>query len=250
MNIKDLGFDPKNKTHNGQLTRAESIFLGILWLDHVGAENAIGAEHLAVLFANALDPMIVEMHLPYTFYGRSVNRANILEALDCLATTSRGRNVLSGWMRDVRRMHNHLLKYHSRIAILSKAGIGGGYWIAESEAEAQAFYDTFRKRGITGLVKASRGKKAVLADMVKQLAFDFDLIDKSGMAAPGQPGSEVSLPVEVVDRFLEKMLEQPEKFADDLRKLSVKFGSVLLPKARAAQIKKTAAELSALMEGL
>lgn len=236
MKLGDLGINKKGM-HDARLTRAENIFLGLMWLDHVGEENAIAADRLAVLFANALE-------------GRDMNRKDLPAVLRNLKSTRGGWNILNGWKRDVRRMHNHLLKDHSRVAILSKAGYGGGYWIAESEAEAREFYHTFRKRGLTGLVKASRGQKAVLVDMVQQLSFDFELDDKTGLPAPGRPGSEVSMPAEVVDRFIEKMLEHPEKFADDLRKLGQKFSGVLLPKEKAREIKETAGRLSALMAEL
>ena len=55
MNKKDLGIDPANRQHNKLLTVIENRFLGILWTDHVGAENKISANELAVKFDCAME---------------------------------------------------------------------------------------------------------------------------------------------------------------------------------------------------
>jgi hypothetical protein len=53
-----------------------------------------------------------------------------------------------------------------------------------------------------------------------------------------------------VDEFLSRMSRDPERFADDLKKLGEKYGSVLLPKKRyeamVAAISSKAAELQQL----
>jgi len=235
MKLEDLGIEPKAGIHSQQLTRAENLFVGILWVDHVGEENAIGADDLALRFAADLN-------------GWSLTEEAIKTRKRLMQQSELNRRVLSQWKRDVRWMHNHLLKQHDHIPVLSKAGPGGGYWIAESEDELAAFYDAFRKRGLTGLVKASRGKKAVLVDMVRQLSFDFDLEDKTDLA-PVRPGADVSMPVAVVDQFLERMLARPEQFAGDLRRLSDKFGHVLFSKYRHQAVRRKVRELAVLLEG-
>jgi len=110
-------------------------------------------------------------------------------------------------------------------------------------------YDGFRKSGLKGRGKASRGKKAVMADMVSQLSFDFEMEDRTKLA-PVRPGSDVSLPVRVVDQFLERMLADPEKFAGDIRRLSQKFGGVLFSSAEVRTLRHKVAELSDLVAGL
>ena len=160
-------------------------------------------------------------------------------------------DVLEQLKRDIRTLHNHMLERHDQVPILSSAGVGGGYWIAETEAEAVAFYDTFRKRGLTGLRKASRGRKAALIDMLQQLSFEFDeLTDKTDYAGFVRRSVETPTPIDVVDAFLERMMGNPEKFSDGLRKIGQKYGSVLLPKDRMLEIKAKAAELAAMMEGI
>ena len=212
MRAEDFGIDPKFGTHNRQLTPAENKFLGILWIDHAGSKNAIPADALA-------DKFLPEMPLELA-------------------------------KRSVREMHNHLLMMHTQIPLLSKAGPGGGYYIAEDTRETENFYHTFRQRGMTGLRKASRGKQSEMVGMVQQLSFEFDdLEDKtSGYVGYVKPRATAPTPVEVVDAFLEKMLQNPEKFSDGLRKIGEKYGSVLLPKGQLAAIRAKVQELNAMAE--
>jgi len=243
MKLSDFGIGGDG-THSSQLTHEENIFLSILWVDHVGEGNAIPADELAIIFAQRRTGI-------YTAgLGSKMERAELKWLLYLMQSTRSHRRQLDRWKRDVRKMHNHLLNEHDHIPLLSRAGHGGGYWIAEDHAEMTAFYESFRKRGLTGLVKASRGKKAVLVDMVSQLSFDFHLDDRTGEMQPVRPGSGVSMPVQVVDQFLERMLAEPEKFADDLRRISNKFGNVLFSKAQARAMKVKILELNELAAGL
>ena len=230
MKLEDLGINPETRRHDKCLTVAENRFLGILWTDHVGTDNKISANELAVKFDCAMRGFDVD--------PQSMN--------------SLGR--LTPWLdqekRTVRHMHNHLLTMHDNISILSRAGYGGGYWIAESKEEAVAFYDTFRKRGMTGLVKASRGKKAALVDMMEQVTFEFeDYAGAIGLADNADISGDPAA-IAVVDSFLGRMLDNPERFSSGLKKLSKKYGSILLDKTEVAAMKTKAAELSRLVEAL
>lgn len=238
MKLEDLGINSKMGYHNRTLTRAENCFLGLLWIDHAGEDNKISADELAILFSAALE-------------GRSVspNGAIILAE----AYRKHNRRILDLLKRDVRRMQNHLLTQHENTPILSKAGNGGGYWIADSEEEAERFYDSFRQRGLTGLIKASRGKKAVMVEMMTQLSFEFeDLVDRSGVRnqKPGVGKDGASTAMAVVDAFLEKMLSNPEKYTEDLKKIGQKFGSILMPKEQVAAMQHKAQELQEILSGL
>jgi hypothetical protein len=232
MRSEDLGIDPKFGTHDQRLTPLENRFLAVLWegeelgkpklrsagsceCKHQGLNHAISANDLAVLF------------LP---------EGQILEEAK----------------RDVRRMHNHLLERHDKIPILSKSGIGGGYYMAENKAEADEFYHAFRQRGMTSLKKASRARQAEMVDMVEQLSFEFDdLVDKTGKT-PGyvRPGAAVPTPVAVVDSFLDKMMKNPKKYAGDLRKIGEKLRSVLLPKEQVGAVRAKVLELQEMVAGL
>ena len=229
MRLEDLGIDPKTGRHDKRLTQAESKFVGILWVVHVGQDNIISADLLAIQY--------------FVGFGQDVDQ--FLAGHD--------RATLEEWKRDIRRMQNHLLMDHDNIPVLSRAGVGGGYWIADSDEEAAQFYDRFRKRGLTGIYKAARGKKAALVDMVQQMTFEFEelqdktppLAIKREKAAPALPA-----PVEVVDAFLSRMLKNPEKFSDGLKMIREKYGSVLMPREHVAALKAKAAELSAMVAGL
>lgn len=231
MKAEDFGIDVRTGYHNKQLTKAESRFVSILWEDHVGRENRLAADHFAVLFSGIRTTLSVP---------------EFLSILD-----REGRRELERVKRDLRYLHNHLLREHSNIPVLSKAGNGGGYWIAESEAEAVEFYDTFRKRGLTGLVKASRGKQSATVDLVQQLAFEFDdLVDQVGATPMIRPRAGAPMPVEIVDAFLERMTQNPEKFADGLRKIGDKYGGILLPKEQVTAIQVEVAKLQEMAKDL
>ena len=245
MKLEDLGINSKTGYHNQTLTRAENCFLGLLWVDHVGKENKICADELAIQFKAALaGEMIPPDRVPTMLKGYKQYAFRQLSLLK----------------RDVRRMQNHLLTQHENTPILSKAGNGGGYWIADNEEEAEKFYDSFRQRGLTGLVKASRGKKAVMVEMMTQLSFEFeDLIDQASPSASGyaeklrpdkMPRQGAPTAMAVVDAFLEKMLSNPERYTEDLKKIGQKFGSVLLPKAQVAAMQTKAQELQAILSEL
>ena len=233
MQQENLGYDIKTGVHNPCLTAYESTFLGLLWVDHVGRENRIPAEVLATLFH-------------FTLNGLDIDLEMIGDMAKDVSQTNPER--MGFWKRDVRELHNHLLFKHPNIPLLSAAGIYGGYWLAENDTEASEFYNTFRKRGMTGLFKASRGKKAVLADIVKQLTFQFEDMAEDLPVVP-VPG-ELSAPIEVVDALLEKMTRNPERFAGELRRLGEKFGSVLLPREQVLAMAAKAEELRTLVASI
>lgn len=222
MRLEDLGIDPKTGQHQKQpLTHMESCFLGLIWVDHVGKDNAIAGREFCKLWCARMSIRFFE-------------EAEVEE-----------------YMRDLRTVQNHLLIDHN-VPVYSAAGKGGGYWIGESREEGDEFYGSFRKRGLTGMVKASRGKRSAMVDMVEQLAFQFDeLVDKAGLPAAE---NKSLAPIEIVDVFLRKMTSDPEKFAQGLKKLGEKYGSVLVPRERfdaiISAVRTKAAELQELARGL
>jgi hypothetical protein len=218
--MKKEAFGIKLGKHDQRLTQAESAFLGILWIDHEGADEKITADDLAIAYGTRMD-------VPFLGYGGTYDQ------------------YLAEWKRNVRHMQNHLLIEHN-IPVYSQTGNQGGYWIG-TEEEGEKFYDAFRKRGLTGLKKAARGKQAVLVDMVQQLSFQFDdLEDQSGIPIVTIDGR--ATPIAVVDAMIAKMMRSPERFREDLLKLGQKFGSVLLPKSQVAEIKATTRKLEELVQ--
>lgn len=231
MRLEDLGINPKTGLHDKRLTPVESKFVGILWVNHVGEENAISADLLAIQF----------------FLGFALTVDEFL--------LQHAKTTLEEWKRDVRYLQNHLLIEHDKVPIQSRAGRGGGYYIPDSTKESDRFYHQQRKRGMTGLMKAVRGKQADLVDVVQQMSFEFEeLQDKTTPLTIKRERekmvSALPAPVEVVDAFLDRMLKDPEKFADGLRKIGKKYGSVLLPREQIAAMKAKAAELGRLVAEL
>lgn len=201
MRAEDKGINPKGGYHTKlPLTPMESAFLGVIWVDHVGRENALPGKEFCERWCARMGVRLLE------------------------------EGDREEYMRDLREMQNHLLIEHN-VPVYSAAGPGGGYWIGESLEEGDVFYGSFRKRGLTGMVKASRGKRSAMVDMVEQLAFQFDeLVDKAGLTVTAEDKSLA--PIEIVDVFLKKMTKDPEKFSEGLKKLGEKYGSVLVPRDR------------------
>jgi len=230
-NRNSLGYDADGR-HSARLTADESRFAGILWDGHVGKANAISADELAVKMYFVSDPGDADL------------------VADTLARLKKA-DALDQAKREIRALQNHLLALHEHLPVLSAAGAGGGYWIAESAAEAEAFYGSFRRRAMTGLKKASRGKQQAMVDMFEQLSLEFDGPLDLASPPPARPDSNGrSLAAALVDRFLERMTADPERFAGDLARLRDRFGTVLMPKARAAEIKKLAEDLVGKLAGI
>lgn len=220
MKLESLGIDPRTGQHRkNPLSLEEQAFLGVLWVDHEGRDNAISAADLANAYAHSI-----------RWWADEHEKVK----------------------REIRYLQNHLLMDHN-IPVLSMAGEGGGYWIAATEREASEFYGAFRKRGLTGLVKASRGKQSAMVDMVAQLSFEFEeLVDQTGILNTPRiaPRGGVPAPIEVVDAFLEKMTRDPGKFADGLRKIGEKYGGVLLPKEKIVALRTEVARMQELVSEL
>lgn len=232
IRMADLGIDPRTRAHDSRLTATESGFLSLLWVDHVGEANAIPAAHLAVLFACNRHGYEVPADLSGNAAAMRAYRGRLLDA----------------WMRDVRGMHNHLILHHRNIAICSRAGAGGGYYMCNDEAEARDMSRAFRARGLTGLKKAIRIDEETAVEMMEQMAFDFDgLDDITNIPAPAR-GIDAGerFAAKIVERYLDRMVSDPERFAEPLKKLGEKFGGVLVTGEQRTLIKTRIAELSEL----
>jgi len=219
MRAEDMGINPDTGSHSTAFSEAEAAMMAAL-ADHIGKEEKISAPDLALKFRQ-------EMNYLEVSYGERQRKIGM-------------------WKRDVRYLVNHLVIDHDQ-AIMSKAGTQGGYWIAANKSEMDQFYSSFRKRGMTGLVKASRGKKAVMVSMVKQLAFEWE--DLKGIKpALVRPYEYESAPMSVVTTFLDKMTRSPEKFDHEIRLLRDKFGKVLMPKEDFSRIQRLSRELAGVLE--
>jgi len=228
MKAEDFGINRKTGYHDRRLTGVESIFLGILWDDHVGEANAVSADVLAVRFHGDINGL----EEPTNGWVHKVRHMLQYQPKE-----------LDRLKRRVRLMQNHLLDDHEGAVILSKAGPGGGYYIADADDEIDAFFGAFRKRGKTAFRKASRGNRQRFAKIMTQAVFEFDAVD-------GTPGETASAAYETADALLERMTRDPERYANVLHRLGVKHGRVLLDKRVVEEMRAKARELSRMVEGL
>lgn len=221
MKSEDFGINPETGSHSRQHTDAETDLLDILSL-HIGKEDRISANDLAVQFHEEQE-------------GRRMTHAEYQQGIN-------------QWKRGIRYLVNHLVIDHDE-PIMSKAGSRGGYYIAQNKDEVNEFYDTFRKRAMTGLIKASRGKRSIMAKMVKQIAFEFDELKSArpARAAKIKPIAAEPAPVIVMAEFLDEITKHPEKYSDAIKLLRQKFAHVLMPKDMYAHLTALSAELSKLL---
>lgn len=155
--------------------------------------------------------------------------------------------------RQLRQLVNHLIINHD-IPIICQAGLGGGYWLPGSKAEVEHFHQAFRKRAMTGLVKACRGKKAAFVEMVTQLTIEFDQESGQEAQAPAMerlkliPDADpIPASVQVITAQLKRYHQEPEKFAAEIRQIQKDFGEVLIPRDRLRRIKRATQRLQHLL---
>jgi len=151
--------------------------------------------------------------------------------------------------RNLRELINHLIISHN-IPIICRAGPGGGYFLPDSEAEVEEFYRSFHRRAMTGLVKASRGKKAAFVDIVGQLSFAFDsaegaaAIERLSLTPDADP---VPAWVQLVTRFLDKISAEPDRYAAEIRRIQGAYGDIFVPLETVRELKSKTAELQDLL---
>lgn len=232
MQQKCFGYRSSGVHVQQPLTHEESIFMGLMW-EHVGLGNKISANELAVRF--------------FTIY-RSTEVGSVPQFVETLKQAH--SNLLADWKREIRKMHNHLVMDHD-LPILSAAGYGGGYWMAEHEGEAEDFYNAFKRRGLTGLVKATRGKQASVVELMTQLSFEWgdDLLASTPASDAAAPPS-VTMPIQIVDKFLEQILADPDRYAAGIARLRKKFGQRLIDDEQIQAIKTQVATLTQMAAGL
>jgi hypothetical protein len=151
--------------------------------------------------------------------------------------------------RHTRKLINHLIMTH-RIPIICQAGAGGGYYLPGDEAEVARFYKTFHARAMTGLVKASRGRKAAFVEIITQLSLGFD--DPAAQAAIERlrlTPDEDPVPawVQLTTRLLDRLQADPQRYAAEIRELQRAYGDIFVPRDKVVELKKRTAEFQQLL---
>ena len=151
--------------------------------------------------------------------------------------------------RNLRTLINHLIMTHT-LPIMCEAGVGGGYYLPGDPAEAARFKETFRRRAMTGLVKASRGSKAAYVDMMYQYTLGFD--DPETQAAVEYMKflpDEDSTPawVQLVTKLLDRFSADPVVYAAEIRRIQATYGEIFVPREKVTVLKQKTAEFQKLL---
>jgi hypothetical protein len=151
--------------------------------------------------------------------------------------------------RGLRTLINHLIMTHA-IPIMCEAGPGGGYYLAGDTIETARFKETFRRRAMTGLVKASRGSKAAYVDLMYQYTLGFDdpttqrVIEKLRLLP-----EENTAPawVQLVTKLLDRISADPQAYAAEIRRIQATYGEIFVPREKVTILKQKTAEFQKLL---
>lgn len=162
--------------------------------------------------------------------------------------------ILESKKRRVRSAVNTLILRFD-IPICCEPGPFGGYYLPAEESEIERHYRRFHARAMTGLMKATRARRAAYADAVLQLSLDFDsqageeLRRRLGVdLVKGDPGPPVW--VKLVTQLLERIEKDPVTYADQLRAIQERFGDIFVPREKVAELKAASAKLQAVLASI
>lgn len=136
--------------------------------------------------------------------------------------------------RKLRAIINHLEIEHL-IPIASAAGEGGGYYLISSEKEGREFYETFKRRGLTGITRAARVLKKSPLEGAVQLTIDAVM---EGDKIPGTG--------EAVTRLLKVFRSDPERYAKEIAAIKKEVMPLFVSQDLMAEINATARKLQEL----
>jgi hypothetical protein len=103
---------------------------------------------------------------------------------------------------------------------------------------------------MTGLLKASRGKRASFVDLMAQLTFGFDEpvshepIERLNFTPDG---SSVPAFVQLVTKYLDRISADPQKYAAEIKSLQNTYGDIFVPREKVRMLKEKTAEFQSLL---
>lgn len=151
--------------------------------------------------------------------------------------------------RNLRTLINHLIMTHG-LPIMCEAGPGGGYYLPADAAEAERFKQTFHRRSMTGLVKASRGSKAAFADMMYQYTLGFDdpamqpVVERLRFL-PDEDKTPAW--VQLITKLLDRVSSDPALYASEIRRIQKAYGDIFVPREKVTMLKQKTAEFQQLL---
>lgn len=154
--------------------------------------------------------------------------------------------------RRLRKVINRLI-IHFGIPIMCEAGYGGGYYLPAHDGEVEANHGRFHKRSMTGLVKASRARKAAYADAIVQLTLGYEKEADAVRERLGIPVQDDEGPppwVAVVTGLLDRVKGDPEKYAAEIGRIRDEYGDIFVRRDKVKEIRRLSSELNRVLEGL
>jgi len=164
----------------------------------------------------------------------------------------KSRDRVESAKRRVRKVVNQLIIQHG-IPICCEPGMGGGYYLPARDEDVELNHTRFHKRAMTGLVKATRARKAAYADAVIQLTLGFeDAARQVRLAAGAEELDDAGPPawVKVVTGLLEQFRGDPERYAAEIRAIQDEYGDIFVRRDQVARIRALSAEMLSLVEHL
>ncbi len=193
-----------------------------------------------------------EQHCLDKLQERGIGRPYAVSASDlawAMGIGSYDEKCMEANKRHLRKLINHLIISHG-LPIMCEAGQGGGYYLVGNPSEETANYQRFHRRAMTGLLKASRGRKGAYVDKVVQLTLGFDdpamqaAIERMKLTPDADP---VPAWVQLVTRFLDRIAADPEGNAEVIRRIQKEYGEIFVERATMKRLKEKTAEFQALL---
>ncbi len=120
--------------------------------------------------------------------------------------------------RRLRGVINHLILTHSVPVLSSTQRSVSGYYLCRDNDEVHRFNRAFKRRAVTGLLKAASVNRSSLLEVANRLAFDY----YQAHSAEKIPGM-----VKVVSRYLQHIKENPKLYQKEIQQLRDDFQAIL-----------------------
>jgi len=122
--------------------------------------------------------------------------------------------------RRLRGIINHLILTHAVPILSSTQRSVSGYYLCREKNEVQRFNRAFKKRAITGLLKAASVNRSSLLEVANRLAFDYYRVQtKKSEKIPGM--------TKVVNRYLQHIKANPKLYQREIQQLKEDFQRIL-----------------------
>ena len=122
--------------------------------------------------------------------------------------------------RRLRGIINHLILNHSAPIISSTQRRVSGYYLCREKGEVHRFNRAFKRRAITGLLKAASVNRSSLLEVANKLAFDYYRMHSAqSQKIPGM--------MSVVSRYLQYIKENPKLYQKEIKRLKEDFQKIL-----------------------